>query len=623
MERSSQLLCLLCGILLGVLVTGCSAGKARFGGSGSGGAGASSSGSGGEGACMLCSEGGAAPGGKIVITPANPQLDVVDGNIPTQQFSATLEGQDVTAKVTWVFDHPAVGDIDKTGMFVPTGSVAGVGELVAMYAKDTGKTQVTVTVKKTVSSPGDVFRLRYKSKLYEYVQYFAGPPPPAAYVLPQQDWENIELSGQGPLSDPLKVELSRKSGPTVYQPKVFELRIAQGFVYGSVYYWQLPDACGEGNGKILRIKPSSDQTDEFFQPGACWGCHSVSRNGKEMMASFDTGMPFPLQTINLASDPATFGPITQGIGLGGTFSAYNHDGTKIMFSDNSSYLKGADATFLHIVDAKTGGYVLQNAMGPGCGEGAWSPDGQKLGAVCGMSGGGWTFDSSTGNLVVADFDNGTNTIKGSAVIVPQGGPGRPAYPSFSPDSKYLAFGRPTAGSRTTGSGTLWLVGVDGAMPAELLSAEQGDGKSFNPVFAPKSAGGYFWLVFISRRDYGNQLVGANRQQLWVTAVDDPPAAGDPSHPSFYLRGQQNCGKSENAYYALDPCKDYGAECTTGIECCDGQCLHDPVSGKYICGKAPDPGECVLTGNGCDHNEDCCDKPEVLCIQGFCQKPAPK
>ena len=105
-----------------------------------------------------------------------------------------------------------------------------------------------------------------------------------------------------------------------------------------------------------------------------------------------------------------------------------------------------------------------------------------------------------------------------------------------------------------------------AANVKKLAIASSDNRSFNPVFSPLRAGGYFWLVFVSRRDYGNHLIGSNRQQLWITAVDDPPDAQDPSHPPFYVRGQEDCAKSENAYFALPPCKDKGAACTEGSDC---------------------------------------------------------
>jgi hypothetical protein len=189
---------------------------------------------------------------------------------------------------------------------------------------------------------------------------------------------------------------------------------------------------------------------------------------------------------------------------------------------------------------------------------------------------------------------------------------------------WLAFGRPTQGSRSTGEGTLWLTNQTGSEVKQLTALDSGnngpDNRSFNPVFAPLRAGGYYWLVFISRRDYGNRLVGTNRQQLWVGAITDPPSAADPSHPAFYLRGQEDCGKSENAYFALEPCKQLGEGCTSGVDCCEGNCVKDPDTQEYVCGV---PGECADDGNACDVDGDCCDAPLSTCVDGFCQKPPPQ
>jgi hypothetical protein len=240
-----------------------------------------------------------------------------------------------------------------------------------------------------------------------------------------------------------------------------------------------------------------------------------------------------------------------------------------------------------------------------------------------MTNGGWTFDASTGNLVVGAMNAAQNQVMGQTTVVPQGAlTGRPAYPSFSPDSSHLAYGRPTSGSRSIGNGKLWLVQSDGQNAVEL-AASSTDNQSFNPVFAPRDAGGYTWVVFISRRNYGHKLTGANRQQLWITALTHPPQPGvDPSNPPFYLRGQQSCGKSENAYYALDPCKAEGEPCEFGIECCNLSCLYDDVAGETIC-TDPDPNQCIGTGNGtCTSDTDCCDYGNgVICNNGICE-PAP-
>ncbi|MRG95081.1 TolB family protein [Polyangium spumosum] len=657
---------------------GCSSGGSSS--SGSGGDAGDSSGSnsggngqgaqGGEGGCLFnCGSGG--NGGtpnvqQLVITPQNPTLSVVDLNKPNQVFTVkTQDGQDVTSSVSWVYERPDIGDM--TGAtFTPTGNVGGTGVLTAKLNMADVSTNVTVNVKKTVNAAnldpaqqaafdtpvgpdpgmnvvypyhdtvfplgvlapevqwnnvgsGETYRLKITEKHLEYVVYFQTGAP-ARYLMDQKDWEYIGSSGTGAQSDPVLVQLSRLApGGGAYQPVVQTWRIAQGKVRGAVYYWELP-LNGAGNGRILKIKPESATPEEFFNPGGCWGCHTVSRDGKTMMATLDSNVPFPQITIDLTQTPAVYGPIQPPSPIGGTFGAFNHTGDKLVVSNDAASSPGS--SILRIVDAAGGAVLNNNAMGNGCGEPAWSPDGAKLAAICGLGGNGWIFDANSGYLATGDVAADGVTVSNVKQIVQQAGAqGRPAYPSFTSDSQYIAFGRPTQGSRSTGNGDLWLVKPDGTELKKLAIAAS-DNKSFNPVFAPQRAGGYYWLVFISRRDYGNTLVNTNRQQLWMTAIDDPPTAADPSHPPFYMRGQEGNGLSENAYMAKEPCKEKGEGCVTGADCCDGQCVKDQSSGAYVCGEAPPPGSCSETGNACTTMADCCN-PVDECIDGFCAQKPPK
>ena len=657
-----------------VVAFGCSAngdGTGSSKGSGGGGAGTSTNAGGnGQGGGIDCfpncntGSGGNPNVQALNISPMNPTLQVVNGTIPTQTMTVTTQaGQDVTNLVTWVYERPDVGDM-VGATFKPTGNAGGVGVLTAKYSGAEATTNVTVSVKKTDNQAGvdpnqemafenpvgedpslsllypfnetvfplgvlapemqwnggqanDTYRLKITEKFMEYVVYFKTSTP-ARFLMKQADWVGIGASGTGANSDPLKVVLSRMSNGQVYSLKEQTWHVAQGKVRGAIYYWELPDACGSGSGRILKIKPDTDVPEEFFTPGGCYGCHTVSRDGTNMMATLDTGVPFPQITINLAANPVVMGSITQAAGLGGTFSAFNDKGDRIAVSNDAA--SNPSGALVRIADGTTGAILNGNAMGAGCGEPAWSPDGTTMSAICGLSGGGWIFDATGGYLATADVAADGISVSNVKSIVPQAGAqGRPAYPSFTSDSKYLIFGRPTAGSRSTGNGDLWMVNKDGSELKKLAIAAS-DNQSFNPVVAPQRAGGFYWVVFISRRDYGNTLVGASRQQLWMTAIDDPPIAADPSHPPFYVRGQENCGKSENAYMAQEPCKAIGQSCESGADCCNGQCVN--MGGMYVCGEPPPPGMCSQTGNSCKTSADCCN-PTDTCTDGFCAGKIPK
>lgn len=610
-----------------------------------------------EDGCVLssCDPGDGDPGGVIDINPKNQTLAIAGGMIPTQAFTATLYGQDVTSQVTWSFDEPNIGDVPSGNTFVPSGKAAGVGTLQALLPNAKGSTTITVIIDKVVNSgnlsmaqqnllnspnggadpitflyptndtffplavlapemmwngsqANDVYKVKFTEKFLTYTEYFNNAVPPSRHIVPQADWKMVEDSGAGPTSDPLKVELTRLSNGTAYQPKNFTWHIVKGKLHGSVYYWELPDACGSGNGRILRIKPDSTMVDAFFtNNGQCWGCHTVSRQGDQVMASFN----FPVGIVDVTKNPAVKSANTFGQG---TFSAYNDKGDKAMVSTDSF-----GGYTLKLVDTKAGTSIKDpfitgyNKVG----EPAWSPDGKKLAFIGNLTGGGWIFDHSGGDLVIADFLN-NNASAYKQIITGSMGTGRPAYPSFDPTSAYIAYGRPTAGSRSTGTGDLWVTDLTGKN--KKLAVASSDNKSFNPVFAPLRAGGYSWIVYITRRDYGNRLVSANRQQLWITAIDDPPTTADPSHQPFYLRGQEDCAKSENAYYALDPCKMKGQTCESGVDCCSGQCIK--INNVYVCGDPPNGG-CSQDGNACKIDADCCDYPLSHCVDGFCQKPPPK
>jgi hypothetical protein len=140
--------------------------------------------------------------------------------------------------------------------------------------------------------------------------------------------------------------------------------------------------------------------------------------------------------------------------------------------------------------------------------------------------------------------------------------------------------------------------------------------NYEPTFAPQAAGGYIWVVFTSRRTLGNRATGDKTQvkQLWVAAIDPFPEPGtDPSHPAFWVPGQDPATLNMRGYWALDPCIKSGDTCTTDEDCCDGAKCEDGV-----CGGADN---CAQIGEFCDGAADCCD-PTAQCIAQECIHPGP-
>jgi hypothetical protein len=156
--------------------------------------------------------------------------------------------------------------------------------------------------------------------------------------------------------------------------------------------------------------------------------------------------------------------------------------------------------------------------------------------------------------------------------------------------------------------------------------------NYEPTVNPIATGGYNWVVFTSRRAYGNVLAGdpfANEsttgpkpftKKLWIAAVDANPTPGqDPSHPAFYLPGQELLAGNMRGYWAVSPCKADGASCATGADCCGGFCEQGDA-GQLVCGKTT-PNGCSQEYESCKTAADCCNTNDQ-CVDGRCSLPSP-
>ncbi len=143
--------------LLGVVIAVAAvSGACSGGGSGvAGGGGHSQGGADGGGAAgAAASSGSAGSGGSgfdaggdasttLVIDPQAPTVTVQTGQpLPTVAFQVKANGAPVSAK--WLIDRAEIGAIDNTGLFTPTGKVAGQATIEATVGAQTLSTTVTV-----------------------------------------------------------------------------------------------------------------------------------------------------------------------------------------------------------------------------------------------------------------------------------------------------------------------------------------------------------------------------------------------------------------------------------------------------------------------------------------------
>jgi hypothetical protein len=170
-------------------------------------------------------------------------------------------------------------------------------------------------------------------------------------------------------------------------------------------------------------------------------------------------------------------------------------------------------------------------------------------------------------------------------------------------------------------------------------------RNYEPSVLPVPVGGYYWVIFTSRRAYGHTLapngtvadsgdewgklvneteVPSVRKKLWIAAIDiDYAGKVDPSHPAFYLPGQELNAGNMRAYTALEPCHANGDTCQSGADCCGGFCrwvdTGDASEPAATC--VPPPVGCSNVDETCQSNADCCGAARgEVCINKRCAAP---
>jgi len=498
----------------------------------------------------------------------------------------------------------------------------------------------------------DVVYLHIKSSLFEYKGCLK-PTGPNQLQIAATIWKQASDLARG-ASDPFSLELTISSGGTVTGPVTEKLVIAQATLKGSIFYntysTKLLNGLGSG-GAVLRISPGQTAAVVIGQSG-CTGCHSLSANGQR------------LSTLNFLTGGGTYA-VVSGAAAPTALSATAPDTSFTALSpDGSLYVTNAHQGF-PVIGPRTGpsnvgtanagvfetatGAAVPNAGVPGGAmTPAFSPDGSLLAFT------DYAIDNGLG-LALMGFDQTKRVASGYRKIFHSPDANYPGWPFVLPDDKAIVFSLGSMGDFSGGAAGLTPGSTAASAPpsdlyvldvasgqAKLLAKAMGfasdqDAASsktylpfgaseeahhnYYPTASPVAAGGYFWVFFDSFRHYGN--LGLQRQ-LWGTAVDisaDGTYTTDPSHPAFYLTGQELGTANHRAFTALDPCRKDGDTCTTGIDCCGGFCTNGvcgvpPPPPPPPPGGPPPPPPCAHTDESCSGGTVCCNTSD-RCLSGFC------
>lgn len=503
---------------------------------------------------------------------------------------------------------------------------------------------------------------------FQYQGYFAANATPFVNTLvPQTAWQTLAYSNMG---EPVTVTLVFSSGGASYGPLTETWKIAQGTLTGTVYYNSygtnlVDNFCCTGGGAnqpfggaTLAIK--SGATSPVLVAGTstasapwtgCRVCHSVAAQGSTLVTqhgdNYQESSAYALTSANAetvippgpAATVATFG-----------FAAISPDGT-FLLSNVGPLPATTFASTSGLFSIPSGNPITSTGLPAGFGAATpvFSPDGTHVAFN----------DYSTNQLALAamPFTQSTNTFGAKVTLHTSTTTYPDIFPAFLPTNDAVVFEEETAinpqnefaATRNGSRGELWWVDLAtqtaaplanlngvGYLPNAGTNHAQDATLNYEPTVNPVASGGYAWVVFTSRRLYGNvatqdpflsdprdydPTTSATTKKLWVAAIDLNAKPGtDPSHPAFYLPGQELLACNSRGYWVVDPCEQNGVTCLTGDQCCSGYC--EDVDGGFVCGTPP-PG-CSSLSNKCMSTSDCCGAMQgIQCIDGFCAQPTPQ
>ncbi|MGE5181345.1 MAG: TolB family protein [Acidobacteriota bacterium] len=556
----------------------------------------------------------------LTIDPPTSELLIMNGVAATEDFTATLvfkdgSKQDVTADTTFAVD-PEFGVFNGTTLSINT---AGKTQVFGMYTDKMGSADVLARLKDvrvdtgvdpnapswfsgpedpsrapTIVYPAanvimprnlgdfevhwidgstnDVFEVSLTTAFADVRAYVkggngaGGGPDPSWMAFLASEWTaavGTEINAQ------VQVRGVQSSNPTsVGSAPPQNVNLSNEPMQGGLYYWASSSSDPNEPYGIYRhdMSKPGQPAQQFYTTaqtsGRCVACHVLSRDGAQMLVTYDGGDRAATR-VDVATAAAT--PvggsnaactstaqcaagegcmIPQGAASGNcqtawNFAAFTADSSQVLTVHDGVLVVRSYPSLSVLTTMPGGGYVTHPDL---------SPDGTRLVYVRPqVTGADWAF--GTGNIYMRTYDQTSMSFGPEQQLVADGA--NNYYPTFSPDGQWILFdkGDNTQGTGINGSyngpnATLWAIKADNTAPAvPLTTANMAAGLTDSwgrwAPFAETYGGNkepMFWVTVSSKRDFGVRLVGTQRPQIWMTPFfPDKAAAGqDPSAVAFRL-----------------------------------------------------------------------------------------
>ncbi len=506
----------------------------------------------------------------------------------------------------------------------------------------------------------DAVSIQLTCPVFSFTGTFAKTATPFIHhPVPRGAWERAtELCAGQQLS--LRVVFA--SGGQAYGPLTQTWRIASGSLKGVVYYNSYGTRLAKNysgalgpdplfGGATLSIRGGS--TDPALVAGGngteanCRVCHVVSANGSALLTQHgDAYTRTSHYALRSGNAETVMAPADGRFAWG----AISPDGTRLF--SNVGPIAGSASGASGLFEVPSGTTVATTGLPAGLGAAtpAFSADGRSV-AFNWYGGSG----SDQRSLASLRFTPPGTFSDLTTLYTPPAG--RTAvFPSFLPTGAGVVFQVETVSNGRFGEtratcdssgpcsdvgtrGELWWVDVAtkqarrldrlnglGLVPTGANSHDDDSTLNYEPTVGPIASGGYAWVIFTSRRLYGNVATinpwwsdprfhdlssTPTTKKLWVAAVDLNATPGtDPSHPAFYLPAQELLAGNSRGYWSADPCRSDLESCSSGDECCGGYCSGPP--GAMTCNSTRETDG----GTGCAAGLEGCTDGGMRCSQEF-------